>query len=93
MSFFFRFKRNGGFCDLVKDGAFWYRSEIYPARLLDALGNEEPIPLPKVKGCAWLDLRAFKKSMIKSGWAQVEKSRDCTHYETGNRTIKRKVIT
>ena len=90
MSHFFRFERNGGLCDLVRDGKYWYRSTIYPARILDALEND-PIPFPEQRGAAWFDIRALKKTMIASGWKQIEKARNCTKYETGNRTTKKKV--
>ena len=91
MSYFFRYARNGGLCDLVKDGKYWYRSAIYPARLLDALG-ETPIPFPEIRGKAWFDLSCLKKFMLSLGWEPVKKARDCRFYETGNRTIKKKKV-
>jgi len=91
MSYFFRYARNGGLCDIVKDGNYWYCSAIYPARLLEALGST-PIPYPEKRGAAWFDLRSLKKSMIQRGWELVDKERDCRFYETGNRTTKKKKV-
>ena len=91
MTCFFRYARNGGLCDIVKDGNYWYCSAIYPARLLEALGST-PIPFPEKRGAAWFDLRSLKKSMIQRGWELVDKERDCRFYETGNRTTKKRTV-
>lgn len=94
---FFRYTRNGGIVDLVKIhhsknvcATYWVKSQIYPARLIDCLGDY-PIPLPNPTGYHWADIRALKKIMLKDGWKLVKQSRDCSKYETGNRTTKRTV--
>lgn len=90
MSKYFRFERNGGILDVVKDGHYWYRSAIYPARLESCLGPD-PIPFPEQRGTAWADCKALRKSLILQGWKYKSHRRDCTKYETGNRTTKRTV--
>lgn len=94
-SFFFRFTRNGGFCDVVRVGqgakAYWHKTQIYPIRLMEVYGPD-PLPLPSPLGClGWVDSKALRKSLADQGWKLVNKSTDNRHIETGCRTTKKKV--
>jgi len=87
---FFRFQKNGGFCDVVRSGLYWHKTEIYPIRLMEHYGPD-PLPLPKICGYSWADSRALRKSLTLQGWKLVKRATDNTHLETGNRTTKKKV--
>ena len=87
---FFRYKKNGGFCDVVRSGLYWQKTEIYPVRLMANYGPD-PLPLPAVAGYPWADSRALRKSLTLQGWKLVKRATDNTHLETGNRTTKKKV--
>ena len=90
MSCFFRYTKNGGFCDVVKVGNHWHKSQIYPIRLLEHYGPD-PLPLPDSLGYGWEDSRALLKSLALQGWELVQKSRNNANFETGNRTTKKRV--
>ena len=90
MSCFFRYTKNGGFCDVVKVGNHWHKSQIYPIRILEHYGPD-PLPLPDSLGYGWADSRALRKSLAAQGWKLVNKSTDNRHIETGCRTTKKKV--
>lgn len=90
MSCFFRFTKKGGFCDVVKAGNYWHKTQIYPIRLLEHYGPD-PLPLPDSLGYGWADSRALRKSLALNGWEMAKKARNNKNFETGNRTTKKKV--